>query len=683
MSARTLTNNHIELMLSRDENTLLAQSLTNAATGFNWVAPGTPISPFLSSAGHRFSGSVPVEDWTLTGGKREKGVAGSEVLVTIWSQPDGLTLEWAMTGFSDLSVIEFTALLRNEGKETLPGLTGIGPLAIQLQTGSYRAHWVTRPDYRKQERGIGAAFTLKGGGWNSPDSAGWLAIEREDVPEILFLGIERESGWGIQVEKNELGYLLTCALEPFSRRLPPGTSIAAPRVFLGVAHGTIDDALRASHDYLRQHVIPLKPADFPWVTYDIWGTEAEGVEEALLAEIPFAADLGVDLFYVDASWYEGSCKNGSGDWFTGVGNWRREDRIKFPLGLAHLSRHVHRAGMKFGLWFCPLMCDSSLVGDTIAADWVARKDGRDISLDLGNGWAPITQLCLGNPEVVAYLKAALSEAVERYDLDWLKWDDSGLPGPVCNRPDHGHAAADGALAALTGKYAIWERLHQQYPDLSLENCGYPSRLDYGLARYARAHWLSDDTSNARHCRQSQIHGSYVFPAAFNTAWVVKSEELSETDDAVLDSIVRSRMIGLFGMGTLTGTLPERVSLYPRSAREALKRCIAQYKRYRHLLSEDVYHLLPPSTDAGVWDAIQFCTRDGSEAVVIVFRDTSPQVEFKLALRGLSIEANYTVTSMNTNRSEIHSAATLMADGLKVRLPTPDTSEIYLLKTHSM
>ncbi|MBI4552309.1 MAG: alpha-galactosidase, partial [Candidatus Latescibacteria bacterium] len=256
-------------------------------------------------------------------------------------------------------------------------------------------------------------------------------------------------------------------------------------------------------------------------------------------------------------------------------------------------------------------------------------------------------------------------------------DDSGFPGPVCNRSDHGHAEHEGALAALMGKYDIWRVLHERYPDLVLENCGYPARLDYGLARYARAHWLSDDTTNALRCRQSQIHGSYVMPSAYNAAWVVKSDELDETAPDLLDSLIRSRMIGLFGMGTLLGTLPERVSLYPQAAREALKRNIAQYKQYRHLLHEDVYHLLPPSTESGQWDAIQFCTRDGSEAVLIVFRSTSPQAEQRLTLRGLSPDASYDVTGLNTGHSDRRPAVTLTTEGLTVSLPKPDTSEIYL------
>ena len=159
----------------------------------------------------------------------------------------------------------------------------------------------------------------------------------------------------------------------------PAKRLASPRVFLGVSRGDLDDSLRMLHDHLRRIMTPL-PANFPWIEYDIWGTEAKGVEEAMRAEIPVAAKLGVELFMLDAGWYEGSAKDGSGDWFAGVGNYGREDRVKFPAGLADLSRRVHAAGMKFGLWFAPQVVDSSLVGTVIPRDFVARRDGRDMTL---------------------------------------------------------------------------------------------------------------------------------------------------------------------------------------------------------------------------------------------------------------------------------------------------------------
>ena len=99
----------------------------------------------------------------------------------------------------------------------------------------------------------------------------------------------------------------------------------------------------------------------PWVAYDIWGTEATGVEEGVLAEIPVAASLGVELFYVDAGWYDGSCKNGPATGYR-RGQLGSEDRVKYPGGLAEISKKVHAAGMKFGLWFAPQVCDSRLIG---------------------------------------------------------------------------------------------------------------------------------------------------------------------------------------------------------------------------------------------------------------------------------------------------------------------------------
>jgi alpha-galactosidase len=335
--------------------------------------------------------------------------------------------------------------------------------------------------------------------------------------------------------------------------------------------------------------------------------------------------------------------------------------------------------MKFGLWFAPQVVDSGLVGKGVKDEWVARRDGKDIRLDLGNGWAPIDQVCLGDPEVVGHLKAVMAEAVRDYRLDWLKWDNSGLPGQVCNRSDHGHRADDGALAALRGEYEIYEHLHRQFPDLVLENCGYPSRLDYGLARYARANWLSDDTSDALRCRRSQIHGSHVLPAARNTAWVIgRGEMASEKDPDVLDTIIRSRMIGLFGMGTLTGTLAERLSLCSPAAKDALRRNIAGYKRYRHLLSADVYHVLPLASTPQEWDGIEFCRRDGSEAVVLVFRGTSPDAEKTVRLRGLKSGSEYTLTSFDTGKSRRAAGSTLAETGLAISLPKPNASEILLM-----
>ena len=174
-----------------------------------------------------------------------------------------------------------------------------------------------------------------------------------------------------------------------------------------------------------------------------------------------------------------------------------------------------------------------------------------------------------------------------------------------------------------------------------------------------------------------------FPAAHNEAWVIRCREIEDAKDpALLDTLVRSRMVGLFGIGTLTGKLTERASLYPKEVLDALKRNIDVYKQYRHLLREDVYHILPPSTQDDAWDAIQFCKRDGSESVLIVFRSNSPDAEKMLPLRGLMADATYEAKSYNGGQPYTVPGKELAA-GLKITLPRPEMSEIIHLKRCSL
>ena len=211
------------------------------------------------------------------------------------------------------------------------------------------------------------------------------------------------------------------------RTLAAGKALPMPGVFLSTARGDPDEAFRIAQRYIKTRIAPPTLANWPWVVYDIWGTEAEGVEQALLDEIEPAASLGVELFYVDAAWYQGSSRKGNGDWGCGLGNYS-EDREKFPKGLAHMSKQLHARGMKFGLWVGPNVVDSRLVPDRIPQRWVAQKDGQDRVLRIKDWEAPCLQVCLGCPEYVDFLKRNLSRIVPEFGLDWLKWDNSGNSG---------------------------------------------------------------------------------------------------------------------------------------------------------------------------------------------------------------------------------------------------------------
>ena len=90
-----------------------------------------------------------------------------------------------------------------------------------------------------------------------------------------------------------------------------------------------------------------------------------------------------------------------------------------------------------------------------------------------------------------------------------------------------------------------------------------------------------------------------------------------------------------------------------------------FKQYRHLLLEDVYH--PKLAVPEGWSALEYVKPDASEAVLFVFRDRSEAAENRVKLRGLEPQANYLVTSLNERpgRDRTIAGQELMAKGLKI------------------
>jgi alpha-galactosidase len=648
-------------------------SLRNQRSGFEWAASTQPMSPVFGSEAN------PNSSWTVAATR----VKASELQVDFVS-PEGVAAGQRSRLLPDLGVIEFGCAFRNSTAGSLPAINSFGPLRIPLRPnlGALQVHCIRRNSYAAESLPLEDVLELHGGRWNGPEHCGLLVLEAIGSREFLVAGIEWERGWRYKLTRKPEALWLEIDISDLRHDLAAGETLASPPVFLALTSGSVDDAFGLAQRYLKAYVFPKPLPDSPWVVYDIWGTESQGVEQALLDEMEFAAGLGIELFYIDASWYKGSSKKGNGDWGCGLGNYT-EDREKFPHGLAHFSEKVHAKGMKFGLWVGPNIVDSRLIPDTIPQRWVAQMDGVDRVLKIKTWESPCPQICLGCPDYIDHLKKHLARIVDEFQLDWLKWDNSGIPGipGQCNRADHGHQAGDGSYAALAGQYEIFRHLHDKFPKLVLEQCGYGSRLDYGLARTIRANWLSDSSFPSSHVRENALVASHIYPSFYNGGWVVKDPELEKTKDPdILDTIYRSRMIGLFGFGTLNGTLPERVSLYPPAVLDAARRNIPIYKRYRHLLYAQAYHLFPPAGSPEGWQAVEFSNEE--EAVVLCFRGKSTQSTMRVPVRGSRPTASYKVTTANDATVRSVTGSQLMRDGLIVSLSKPEMSNVLFLTAES-
>jgi alpha-galactosidase len=682
----TFTSDGFSLELNVQHGGVVSlRSLRNTKTNFEWVRSQTEIVPVLVAAGQS------VGEWTVDRSARQSAANGAHFEFISRSKASEFSATTALQAFNDAPIVEFQTEFQNTGKTPHKAVTAFGPFRFALRDdlGPLRVHAVRRDAYALETKPVGGGITFSGGRWNAPEYCGLLLLEAAGKGEFLLVGIEWERGWRFRIEQSKdkevdkEGTWISVDLADLTHDMAAGEKLSAPRVFLGLAHGDREQAFLTARPYMQRHVFTEPLQDWPWVVYDFWATEAEGVEDALLHEVDFAAKLGVEVFVHDASWYLGSSKKGTGDWGCGLGNYV-DDRQKFPIGLAAISRRVHDAGMKFGLWVGPNVVDSRLVGTTFPKRWTARLEGKELTLQ-PEGWeSSVHQICLGCREYIDFLKDKLTHIVREFDVNWLKWDNSGIPRlPAgCDRSDHGHQSGDSSYAAMVGQYEIFDHLHRTFPDLVLEQCGYGSRLDYGLARTIRANWLSDSSYPSEHVRQNALVAGYIYPSADNGAWIVAEDKAlleSANDPALLDTIFRSRMLSLFGFGTILGQLKERVSLFPEPVLAAARRNLEVYKRYRHLLQNDCYHLLPAGSAEHQFQAVQFISPSASEAVVLVFKAESSQETVQVPLRGLQASRSYEITFANGSPTLQAGGGDLLSEGITLSLARPATSEVVLLQ----
>ncbi len=166
----------------------------------------------------------------------------------------------------------------------------------------------------------------------------------------------------------------------------------------------------------------------------------------MIHEMDAAADLGVELFVVDAGWYKASAD--PSDFTTGIGVWEA-DADRFPSGLSALSDHAHALGMKFGIWVEPERVDLQTVGRAGLAKerWLATQAGPLRSGEDKTPSANSAQVCLASREARDWILGRLTALIDAAHPDYLKWDNNFWIN--CTRSGHGHDRDDGNFAHVS------------------------------------------------------------------------------------------------------------------------------------------------------------------------------------------------------------------------------------------
>jgi alpha-galactosidase len=635
-------------------------SLKNKLTGREWLAPDGGASAELQMEldGRIISGSA--RDFVLRGYSTQKAADGSVELEVVMVR-GSLVVHLHYASFPGTSILEQWVDVENAGKTGLGNLTVLESFSTGLRPSRepLTLYWVqglnppvpdrTKPRQVPTLRLMSVRMTegieqvVESPERSSETSMGWFVLAATTLREGMFGGIEWSGAWKLSAARTNDQTKLEAGIAGVSQNLAPGEIFESPRRFVGFYRGNLDSAANASRAFARKFLLRRRPADFPWTQYNTWFAYYTDLDETRLrGEVDAAAALGLEIFYVDAGWYEGSPSQADFSW--GLGSWR-ENRTKFPSGLAAFSDYVHSKGLKFGLWVEPERVDLRYVGPDkeISRDWLSPGTAFDEAPppDLPQ----MAQVCLGHREAREWMKGWLSRLVRDYKLDWLKWDNNFWMS--CNPPGQ---PGNADYEHVRGLYEVLDYMRAEFPDLIIEDCASGgNRMDFGLMRRTDIAWLSDETDPSYRVRYHVFGASYPFPPEYLNTWLVESyfEHLAdaERDPPLLRSWLRSRMMGAFGISvSIQDWSPEMRSMVDTE--------IKTYKRIRSILvNSAVYHLLPqsdltepelePPTEP---DAAEFYNPTTDSAVIFLFRGAVRWSERRARLRDLFPDTIYTVAS---------------------------------------
>jgi hypothetical protein len=518
----------------------------------------------------------------------------------------------------------------------------------------------------------------------------WSLVQRVDAAQSgWYTGIEFSGRTRIAIAREKDSLKVAVGLDPnpspYRTRLRSGEAFETPTVFVGGFNKGPDGAGNVLRRWVREvlgNPETWKNSNYPLVVNNSWGGGMNVDEEVALRMIRDSADLGVDMFHVDAGW------------FRGVGDWYPNPK-KFPHGLAVIADDAHKHGLKFGLWV-----DWTQAGLSTEAGALNARDPkvRDWTVtDVPPDWQPEPfkgqTIDLGVPEAKQWAQQEVERIVTDYHLDMLE-HDGYLVAHGCDRTDHPHAVADplnkcvyktwGAYFvdssnstdvsyhAVRAYYDIYSKMRKDHPGLLFEICNDGGRMvDFGSAAHGD-YFSITDTYDPLSNRRAFYDTSHVLPAAMMESYV---EKWPTPRIENFRYMLRSGMMGWLTIMTDTNAWS------PEQHAEARKEIDLYKKDLRPLIRDaDLYHI-SPRPDGVHWDGIQYWDPDRGRGVIYSFRGTvEGENTHSYTLKGLEPTDRYLLRFYDhTSSDRTVTGQELTSRGLKVALALPNSSELIFIE----
>ncbi|MCK5805001.1 MAG: alpha-galactosidase, partial [Lentisphaeria bacterium] len=569
---------------------------------------------------------------TPTAQKCEVGEAG---IRHIRYFADGLYAETCFTVLR-AGVWERRDLIRNEGSQPAR-LTGVSS-RFDLERGVYELYtqaggWCTESQGDWESLAHGRRVLVCEHGRTSQGSTPFLGIRCAGNDCGVAFHLLPRGNWRIEIDAHrDAGWRagnLTLRFGPDDAdglrvSLQPGEEYALPSLLLvGFASARIESAAPLLHAATAAWALPLpKP---PPVVYNTWLDNFVELDlDRLHRQVTAAAEVGCEVFVVDAGWY------GEGEGWACQGDWREKTDRAFHGRMVDFADHVRASGLGFGLWMEPEAVHANTPLGKNPPRWLRPGP-------TGMLWPDLT-------EAAAYdwLRDEMTRLLDTYQAVWMKID--------FNQP----LGADPQRRGLRGYYDAWYRLlaelRGRFPDTFFENCASGAmRLELESCQHFHGHFLSDTVHPVDTIRIMQGTLLRVPPGGLYS-WAVLSPAGAApcyphpADNAPARALTpcdatwkRAEIVDVgFAMAAALPGIPglsgDLAGLAPE-LRGEIARWLCLWKQHRTWLRHSQGHLLTPVRplhDNTGWAAFEFASAD--EALVLAFRLNDLNPNFRTQLR---------------------------------------------------
>ena len=444
--------------------------------------------------------------------------------------------------------------------------------------------------------------------------------------------------------------------------LAPGEKLATPAVHIGAHFGGLDAAIHRMHNHTRRSVIhPQARGRGCWVEAGELATSREHT----LAQIDKAAERGVEVFFIDAGWYNPPDEDVT-KWDTRLGVWI-PDLDRYPGGIAEIREYCHEKKLLFGLWMEPERVKYGPVLDNHPDWFVPEKKKRP---GAGGG---VYSLNLNIPQAAQWMESEIVRVIEEYQCDFFRLDFNANHRVTADGTKKGDFFENNYITYYQVLYGIFERIRQRFPDVILENCASGGgRTDLGIMENFCHTWITDWPVAPRSF--SILNGMTMAlpPEYINRVFVWQKCYTKASFDFQIRQL-------LFVSPNFPMLNPGDCSENPWQV-ECVKKNIAFYKHFiRPFLPESkIYHHTPEFgyIEAKGFGILELDSKSGDRGILGVFQLSSPSDDnVRIRLRGIDKSKQFRVTFDNREETCVVSGYQLTNEGIYIYLDGALISEL--------